>query len=452
MRTKTIITVATLALLSRGGPSAFAGGATAITELPALPGAANVFPRDVNADGLVVGTSGNRAAVWVGGTATELPDNGATISGANAVNDLGEVVGFAQIPSGVFHAMRWALDVNRQWVMTDLGALSVDPNSKSSFAYGIDNTGRVVGWSDTDVNSPYFGAPWSFIWSEGNGMTDLTGLGQFDFTEAYDINASSQVVGSVGCIVVICGAYLWENGQSTSLNLTTPNAINDAGQVAGKLQFCSKNPPGCPAPAAILWESGQAQNIGVLPGRDAAVANDINNRRQIVGMSQTWQCTNCSPDDIAAFLWTNDVMTNLNDLLPVGSGWQLTDAVAINDAGVIVGRGVNPASTSSAFVLSPASSPADIAGPLGPDFPDGCVDAIDLAVLLNAWCSAAGDPDPPGDVDPPCEGCVSPNFTLADMSGLANVPDGCVDAFDLAKLLAEWCSVAGGNPCGTCFP
>ena len=30
-------------------------------------------------------------------------------------------------------------------------------------------------------------------------------------------------------------------------------------------------------------------------------------------------------------------------------------------------------------------------------------------------------------------------------------PDGCVDAFDLAKLLAEWCSVAGGNPCGTCF-
>ncbi len=96
--------------------------------------------------------------------------------------------------------------------------------------------------------------------------------------------------------------------------------------------------------------------------------------------------------------------------------------------------------------------PADIAGPLGPGFPDGCVDAIDLAVLLNAWCSAAGDPDPPGDLDPPCEGCTSPNFALADIAGAARVPDGCVDAFDLAKLLAEWCSVAGGNPCGTCFP
>ncbi len=40
----------------------------------------------------------------------------------------------------------------------------------------------------------------------------------------------------------------------------------------------------------------------------------------------------------------------------------------------------------------------------------------------------------------------------ADISGPRGVPDGCVDAFDLGTLLAEWCSVAGGNPCGTCGP
>ncbi len=72
--------------------------------------------------------------------------------------------------------------------------------------------------------------------------------------------------------------------------------------------------------------------------------------------------------------------------------------------------------------------------------------------MLAAWCSSESDPDPPGDLDPPCEGCTSPNFALADITGAFNVPDGCVDAFDLAKLLAEWCSVDGGNPCGTCFP
>ena len=106
----------------------------------------------------------------------------------------------------------------------------------------------------------------------------------------------------------------------------------------------------------------------------------------------------------------------------------------------------------SALPDCPAPSAADISGPSGPGFPDGCVDAFDLGTLLGAWCSAASDPDPPGDLDPPCEGCTSPNFALADISGAADVADGCVDAFDLGKLLAAWCSVAGGNPCGTCFP
>ncbi len=110
---------------------------------------------------------------------------------------------------------------------------------------------------------------------------------------------------------------------------------------------------------------------------------------------------------------------------------------------------INNAAQSFALI---EPSVADFSGPLGAGFPDGCVDAFDLGTLLGAWCSAASDPDPRGDVDPPCEGCVSPNFALADISGAAMVPDGCVDAFDLAKLLAEWCSVAGGNPCGTCDP
>ncbi len=132
-----------------------------------------------------------------------------------------------------------------------------------------------------------------------------------------------------------------------------------------------------------------------------------------------------------------------------GGGFDLSGTIGQPDAGLMTGGG---------FVLrggfwlasSPLRGAADINGPLG--VPDGCVDAFDLGTLLGAWCSAASDPDPPGDIDPPCEGCTSPNFALADISGPGNVPDGCVDAFDLAKLLAEWCSVAGGNPCGTCFP
>lgn len=42
-------------------------------------------------------------------------------------------------------------------------------------------------------------------------------------------------------------------------------------------------------------------------------------------------------------------------------------------------------------------------------------------------------------------GIGTPSLWIADINR-----DGCVDAFDLSILLAEWCSEAGGNPCGTC--
>ncbi|MCZ6810396.1 MAG: FG-GAP repeat protein, partial [Planctomycetota bacterium] len=126
-------------------------------------------------------------------------------------------------------------------------------------------------------------------------------------------------------------------------------------------------------------------------------------------------------------------------------------AVVLDDDSIIVGaRGDddNGSSSGSAYIFDAAGAPAfpaDITGPR--DVPDGCVDAFDLGAMLGAWCSAVNDPNPPS---PPCENCTPANLAVADISGAGNAPDGCIDAFDLAKLLAEWCSVAGGNPCGTC--
>ena len=98
--------------------------------------------------------------------------------------------------------------------------------------------------------------------------------------------------------------------------------------------------------------------------------------------------------------------------------------------------------------LKPPTFPADITGPLG--VPDGCVDSTDLTILLGAWCSAVNDPNPPS---PPCENCTQANLDSADIAGPAQgPPDGCVDSNDLTKLLGQWCSAIGGNPCGTCGP
>ncbi len=118
-----------------------------------------------------------------------------------------------------------------------------------------------------------------------------------------------------------------------------------------------------------------------------------------------------------------------------------------------LGNGAEGISKIIVYSDSPGIANTDISGPLGAGFPDGCVDAFDLAVVLGAWCSTPASGNIPPPPDPPCAGagCVSPNFLLADLSGPDGAPDGCVDAFDLAKVLANWCSVAGGNPCGTCF-
>ena len=42
----------------------------------------------------------------------------------------------------------------------------------------------------------------------------------------------------------------------------------------------------------------------------------------------------------AAFLWESGVMTDLNDHLPEGSGWEVSQADDINDVGQIVGWGI----------------------------------------------------------------------------------------------------------------
>ncbi len=77
-----------------------------------------------------------------------------------------------------------------------------------------------------------------------------------------------------------------------------------------------------------------------------AIAYDINDRGQVVGFS-----TNAAGIG-RAFLWENDVMKDLNGLIPTDSGWVLVEARAINKRGQIVGYGrIN--GQAHAFLLTP---------------------------------------------------------------------------------------------------
>jgi len=97
--------------------------------------------------------------------------SGITVTGMNAQ---GWVAGFAGFPYTTTHAVVWksvGSTVDKTYVAIDLGNL---PGKTISTAIGIDDLGRVVGWSTTQ-NFPPSGAP--FMWTEAGGMVDLSAEG-----------------------------------------------------------------------------------------------------------------------------------------------------------------------------------------------------------------------------------------------------------------------------------
>jgi hypothetical protein len=138
---------------------------------------------DMNAHGDIIGTSyldvgcgsfclpPQDTVVWRDGQRIVLPSlpgfSGITVRG---INDQGWVVGLAGPMWTVNRAVLWK-PVGNGYQAIDLGTL---PGKTTSEAIGIDEMGRVLGWSTT-TNFPPSGAP--FLWTEDEGMVDLTALG-----------------------------------------------------------------------------------------------------------------------------------------------------------------------------------------------------------------------------------------------------------------------------------
>ena len=191
--------------------------------------------------------------------------------------------------------------------MRSLGTLA---GGTSSWAFGINNSGQVAGYSGTASGFNH-----AFIsGANGGALRDLGTLGgRFSFGLA--LNNYGQVTG---------------------------RAETSAGQTHAFLSGVN---------------GGPLQDLGTLGGFSSA-GNAINDLGWVVGTS--YLSDNASQ---RAFLYTAATgMIDLNTLLPISSGWILQEARGINENGQIVGVGTINGQTHG-FLLTPQNlGPGDYIG------------------------------------------------------------------------------------------
>jgi probable HAF family extracellular repeat protein len=241
----------------------------------------NSYAYGINDHGSVVGgtvsstTQIDRAFVWRDGALSRLPTLGG-VSSAEAINNGGLVVGHSKPPSSEQYPPGHAV----AWFdgrIFDLGTLG----GRNSGALDVNERGQIVGVSETEVGNSYH----AFLYECGR-MKQLGSMGG-DYSFARSINDFGQVVGFAQIPGLGLRAMFYDRGRMVEI------------------------------PTGTLWESD---------------AHDINNRGQIVGYML----------DIVfsqGFLFSNNRVELLKDLVPSHDCWTQLTAQSINDQGDMAGSG-----------------------------------------------------------------------------------------------------------------
>ena len=264
---------------------------------------------------------------WSNGNLTDIGTLGGNSSYAYGINDNGIIVGQSNASQG--GPLRPVKYENGAW--TDLGTLG----GPTGAAFGINNLDEIVGQTD---KSGGLVTTHGFFWKNGV-MSDLVTLGG-QFSTAFAVNSNSRAAG-VAALSGFNGnhAATWLNSVVTDLgtlggSFGAAKAINDRGDVVGYASASGVSPT-----RAFLRLNGGAANLplGALGGPTLnSQALGINHNGVIVGWSEA---TGDTVHHAFVIFGVGNTMLDLNTLLPPASGWKLLEATAVNEAGVIVGNG-----------------------------------------------------------------------------------------------------------------
>ncbi|HEX8071923.1 MAG TPA: hypothetical protein VF546_18390 [Pyrinomonadaceae bacterium] len=309
-------------------------------------------PSAINESGQVVGTQGNAAVLYSGGTVKNISPPGAVIAVATAINNSGRIAGDAftcDIVDGNCVNGKTRAFVYDGGAFELLGTLG----GRDSRALGINDAGLVVGYADTAGPAPNTsGQQHAFSYRAG-AFDDITARMGAASGLAAAVNAAGDVVGFSGQPT---GLFIYRNGNTTLLSISGfARAVNDAGLLVGGL---SGNDDG--SGRALTYRDGSVRTLGTLGSQYTySTAFGVNNAGQVVGQSSfSW----FTRQNERAVIFEGDTPTDLNALIAPGSGWVLTSAADINDAGQIVGTGLLNGQP-RAFLLAPAGQPALLVEP-----------------------------------------------------------------------------------------
>jgi len=338
-----------------------------IELIPKIDGNFNPsIPAAINSSGEVVGTAlGNSAFIYQNGVTTDLNAIiGGVVSTARAINDEGDIVGAKGIsPVGNSGSVAY-LYSNGQ--VTTFAPPADTLYTSSAEGTGINAAGQIVvraqyAGSDPNLQSHdhaflYDHGTWTDVGSLGGSYVNTLATGVIGEQFGTGINASGTIVGySITASPGADRAFTFD-AQHNITNLGTlpgahdsfATAVNDNGQVVGV------------AGQAVLYDAAGNIGLGTLPApfNNGSRANDINNLGVIVGNSDS---PVDKPPYSHAFIYENGVMTDLNSLIDPASGWTLSDAIALNDKGQIVGLGyLGSLNNLEGFVLTPVPEPATL--------------------------------------------------------------------------------------------
>jgi probable HAF family extracellular repeat protein len=220
-----------------------------VRDLGTLEGSNSAVANDINARGTAVGVSGGTATVFGKNGPAALPPLDAGVAGtsrADAINDRGQVAGFAPATvegsqSPVGQAALWT-PRGQSYTVTAMDRL--EPG-RFARAYDINAAGTVVGEASRSTETGA-SVTRAVRWDR-QAVTELDPLRDYRFTRANAVNQGGDIVGHAtgffGFSTIDGAAVLWDEGIAHDLNdlvlndsdlvLRSAEDIDDSGRIIG---------------------------------------------------------------------------------------------------------------------------------------------------------------------------------------------------------------------------